>query len=91
MRIVIIAICMIFSFFFLFQEVWADEINPYKSIVEMLQINDCPYPNPSNLQEANSNASYIAQNIKAIQAENREWVEKVKRGIYAERKLGGIK
>ena len=85
MRIVIIAMLLVGWVFG--SQAQAGDVNSYKSIVEMLQINDCPYPNPSNLQEANSNASYIAQNIKAIQAENREWVEKVKRSIAVERAL----
>ena len=85
MRIVIIAILLVGWVFG--SQAQAGDVNSYKSIAEMLQINDCPYPNPSNLQEANSNASYIAQNIRAIQAENREWIEKVKRGIAVERAL----
>ena len=88
MRRLAISICLFGLLFLTYAWVMrGEEVNSYQEIVDMLDIAPMPYENPANLGEANSNAAYIAQNIRAIQQENREWIEKVKRGIAVERAL----
>ena len=67
--------------------VWAEPVNHYNSITDMLEIATVPYENPANVSEAEANICYISQNVRAILEANREALERFKRVIRAEKQL----